>query len=135
MWVEGRTMANWITADEIAEIYAVGPQRLAAYAMRGNLPWRRQGDATLYDEAVVQRLFRPRRGGIVVTRAHAGAHLGVLGVSHMGDAPVTAESGEVELPPSLRGERRRRTTVSDVVPRFAGADKDVVVPLFGRKRA
>lgn len=118
-------MANWMTAEEIGELYIVGPERLQAYAARGNLACRRPtGGAPLYDEAAVGRYFRPRRGGIVVSRMPEGEHLGVLGVAKLGDA---ANAGAFE-----RGVRRRRTTQSDVAPRFPGnAD---VVPLH-RKRA
>ncbi|HVJ93961.1 MAG TPA: hypothetical protein VM580_29430 [Labilithrix sp.] len=113
-------MPNWMTAEEIGERYVVGPERLQAFAARGNLACRKpEGAPMLFDEASVARLFRPRYGGIAVTKP-AGNHLGVLGVSKLGDEPA-------------RARRRRRVSYSDVVPAFPGAEP-MVLPL-SRKRA
>ncbi len=129
-------MANWMTAEEIGELYIVGPERLQAFAARGNLACRRPvGGAPLYDEAGVARFFRPRRGGILVAKQPEGEHLGVLGLSKLGDAPRLGGRG-AELPAT--GIRRHRPLPSNMEPVFPGQqrqrDGEVVVPL-ARKRA
>jgi hypothetical protein len=52
--------ADYCTGDEISQEYAVGPQRLLAFAMRGNLPMRVEDGQPLFDRGVVAKLFRRR---------------------------------------------------------------------------
>jgi hypothetical protein len=51
---------DYCTSEEISQEYAVGPQRLLAFAMRGNLPMRMEDGKPLYDRDIVAKLFRRR---------------------------------------------------------------------------
>jgi hypothetical protein len=90
-------MANWMTADAIAQRYLVGEAKLLDYATRGNLPIRRSppggdGAPTLFDESVCARFFRPRVAGIVTYREPKGPHMGILGVTNIGAEPHAPRS-------------------------------------------
>ena len=100
-------MENWMTAQEIAERYMVGEERLLEYGRRGNLPFRRaEGGPTLFDQSAVARIFRPRSGSIATFAAPRGAHLGVLGMHKLGDE--VPKKDELVLPPLNARESRRR---------------------------
>ena len=107
-------MPNWMTVDEICERYAVGGQKLLDYSQRGNLPLMRRPDGTtLFDESVVGRFFR-RRDGQMSFAAPAGPHMGVLGLSRMGEKPGEGTRAAVPMVVLAGGQRfadRRRRRV------------------------
>jgi hypothetical protein len=122
-------MESWMTAAEIAGRYLVGEARLLSYADRGNLPRRRLADGTtLFDERVVARFFKAKRGVITSMKIPEGPHMGVLGVAKLGDRTDRAmppASMTLELDP--REARRRalrlatpRETIAEPQKRIAG---------------
>ena len=52
--------AEYWTGDEISREYAVGTQRLLAFAMRGNLAMRVEEGEQFFDLEMVKKLFRRR---------------------------------------------------------------------------
>lgn len=73
-------MAKWTTAASISRRFLVGTERLLDYSRRGNLPMRTDPDGTvLYDEEIVQCLFRLRRAAPDAPVEN----LGVLGQSFL----------------------------------------------------
>lgn len=112
-------MSQWMTAQEIAERYIVGEERLAMYSNRGNLAFRRAPDGqVLFEESTVALFFRPRVAH--VGSAHAGlganASLGVLGVSRLGErTPATMTSG--------RDARKRAARILPAAPVRASTEQ------------
>lgn len=54
-------MSEWWPGTKVARVFAVGPEQLARYALRGNLAAKRLSNGeTLYNTENVARLF-PRR--------------------------------------------------------------------------
>jgi hypothetical protein len=84
------TAGSWMTADEIAAIYAVSPETLALYRQRGTLPSLMRAGRPLYDAATAASIFR-RRG--VTTSISDERSFGRLGVVTLGSAPLTALPG------------------------------------------
>ena len=94
-------MADWMSADELAERFIVGPERLSAFADRGNLPRRKlEGGEVLFDAEIAARYFRSRRAGLVVTQADARESLGVLGMTKLGHGPAHPSRGVRHRPAS-----------------------------------
>lgn len=105
----------------------VGPERLADYSHRGNLPMRRAVDGTLlFDEQVVARFFRMRA---CAPLGAAPCNLGVLGTTRLGVGVVdatTAATSFVGMDGGRESRRRqlRRSSAQDRVlptPRVAAA--------------
>jgi hypothetical protein len=106
--------ANWMTAAEISARYVVGEQRLLVYAHRGNLPLMRNPDgATLFDESVVARYFRPRNAAPVAAVPPDVRGIAVVGVSRLGAPPRTdvPVNDGASTPRAPRVERRRKARV------------------------
>jgi hypothetical protein len=117
-------MAKWNTAEELSQRYAVGVDRLAAYADRGNLGRRRLADGTLlFDEDMVAVLFRTRlavaaRRDEAFMSAGETPSMGVLGVARLGETTTTTQP-RGRMPDEQPESRRHRPLRSDAVPSFA----------------
>jgi hypothetical protein len=94
-------MANWMSADELAGRFMVGPERLSAFADRGNLPRRKLATGeVLFDADIAARYFRSRTASLIVTHASDAPSLGVLGVTKLGREPSMSSRGQRHRPAS-----------------------------------
>jgi len=98
---------QWLSAAELSRMLVVGPERLLAYASRGDLPckWNQQGKP-LFDADYAATLFRGRGVALEATSPH---FLGVLGSTRLGRAmpEAPASLAESATPRELRALRRR----------------------------
>lgn len=110
-------MATWKTAAELCRRYVVGPERLADYSRRGNLPMlAEEGAPALFDEDFVARFFRLRHAqGAPLTH---GGHLGVLGEVRLGVHTLPASPGPREM--RRRAIRQGHTPVVGIPLRPTG---------------
>jgi hypothetical protein len=88
-------MTSFRAAEQIVREFTVGEARLAAYALRGNLPMLRVDGEVHYDINVVERLFK-RRGA----QSELGTGLGAIRLGDLlGAAPEPRASSIRELAP------------------------------------
>ena len=94
-------MNRFIPAQLACVRYLASERALELHARRGNLPFRGEPGARLYDADVLPLLFLPRSAGAALAD-------GTLGAIRMGGsfAPPPAKSGE----PSTMQRRRRRVS-------------------------
>ena len=76
-------MPTFRPAEDLTLHYAVTPERLRAYAQRGNLSMRKLGDEFWFDEEAVARLF-PKRADDAATASGQRLGIGGLGTATLG---------------------------------------------------
>lgn len=110
-------MSRFIPYQQVVEQFLVSERALSLHVRRGNLPFRGEAEARLYDLEVLSMLFLPRAEGAAVLLP------GSLGSLRMGAPLAGSELGREPATPRRRRRRAHGAERQQLGPRPSGAQE------------